>query len=179
MASPPSWRRSMPASADFPVHAPPSPPRYRAAGVSVAQDCRLLGLRAAIGGMPVWTLGGQRETWPVRLPPEQHLRIGDKLPTAAVNKVRVTIGSGVSLQRRESSSARVGQSAKGASAAPASFRPQRAAQAAMAATSNPRRASKRRASLPAPAAFQRAGRHAGRRNRLGANPQAIAAEPLP
>ena len=144
----------MPASADFPVHAPPSPPRYRAAGVSVAQDCRLLGLRAAIGGMPVWTRGGQRETWPVRLPPEQHLRIGDKLPTAAVNKVR-----GNDRVRRIAPAQRVlirpGRPVGEGGVSSTSQLPARSVplRAAMAATSNPRRASKRRASLPAPAAF--------------------------
>ncbi len=170
----------MPASADFPVHAPPSPPRYRAAGVSVAQDCRLLGLRAAIGGMPVWTRGGQRETWPVRLPPEQHLRIGDKLPTAAVNKVR-----GNDRVRRIAPAQRVlirpGRPVGEGGVSSTSQLPARSVplRAAMAATSNPRRASKKACiTSPPQQRFQRAGRHAGRRTRLGANPQAIAAEPL-
>lgn len=118
------------------------------------KDCRLLGLRAAIGGMPVWTRGGQRETWPVRLPPEQHLRIGDKLPTAAVNKVR-----GNDRVRRIAPAQRVlirpGRPVGEGGVSSTSQLPARSVplRAAMAATSNPRRASKRRASLPAPAAF--------------------------
>ncbi len=144
------------------------------------KDCRLLGLRAAIGGMPVWTLGGQRETWPVRLPPEQHLRIGDKLPTAAVNKVR-----GNDRVRRIAPAQRVlirpGRPVgEGASAAPASF-PPAACRSGPPWRPHQTRAGhrKRRASLPAPAAFSARRAPRRRRNRLGANPQAIAAEPLP
>ena len=108
------------------------------------KDCRLLGLRAAIGGMPVWTRGGQRETWPVRLPPEQHLRIGDKLPTAAVNKVR-----GNDRVRRIAPAQRVlirpGRPVGEGGVSSTSQLPARSVplRAAMAATSNPRRASKK------------------------------------
>lgn len=94
--------------------------------------------------MPVWTLGGQRETWPVRLPPEQHLRIGDKLPTAAVNKVR-----GNDRVRRIAPAQRVlirpGRPVGEGGVSSTSQLPARSVplRAAMAATSNPRRASKK------------------------------------
>ncbi|VCY43530.1 hypothetical protein BANRA_00001 [Klebsiella pneumoniae] len=113
--------------------------------------------------------GGQRETWPVRLPPEQHLRIGDKLPTAAVNKVR-----GNDRVRRIAPAQRVlirpGRPVGEGGVSSTSQLPARSVllRAAMAATSNPRRASKRRASLPAPAAFSARRAPRRRRTRLGA-----------
>ncbi len=145
------------------------------------KDRRLFGQRVTIGGMPVRAPDGQREPRRVRLPPEQHLGVGDKLPTAAENKIggrdrvgRIAPAQGVLIHPGRPVGERGRQQHQPAS------RPQRTAQGRQGGHIKPAPGIEKGVHhFPPQQRLQGARRHAGGRNRLGAHPQAIAGEPLP
>ena len=145
------------------------------------KDHRLFGQRVTLGGMPVRARDGQREPRRVRLPPEQHIGVGDKLPTAAENKVggrdrvgRIAPAQGVLIHPGRP----VGEGGR-QQHQPAS-RPQGTAQGRQGGyIKSAPGIEKGVHDFPPQQRLQGARRHPGRENRLGAHPQAIAGEPLP
>lgn len=135
------------------VQSGPSP-RYR---VDATIRARSPPVRPAgdLGGMPVRARDGQREPRRVRLPPEQHIGVGDKLPTAEkqsggdwVGRIASSAGSPPIHPGRP-----VGEGRQQHQPAPARRVPLRAARAA---TSYPRRASKKACMTSRPSSVFRA-----------------------